>query len=82
MSATELDHLIKMANQIADNIAIGEEQSVAAGKVADHIQRFWARPMKQQLFEHCRANASGLNACAAAAIASLEQSDSNKQNNK
>jgi formate dehydrogenase subunit delta len=51
--ATDIDeglqHLIKMANQIAANMpAVGTEDDIAE-KVADHIRRFWAAGMKQQL---------------------------------
>ena len=49
MSTRELDHLIKMINQIADNIAIGEDEEIAASKVSDHLNRFWARSMSTMI---------------------------------
>ena len=48
---SEIDQLVKMANQIADNFAFHED---AAARVADHIQRFWAPSMRQKLRELAR----------------------------
>ena len=70
MSA-ELDHLIKMINQIADNIAIGDNDAVTAPKVADHISRFWARPMKEKIIEYASADGEQLNAVAKIAVLQL-----------
>lgn len=42
----ELNHLIKMVNQIAAHCAPGEPSDVAADKAASHLQRFWAPSMK------------------------------------
>lgn len=43
------DALIRMLNQIADNLAPGKSPDVAAQAVADHVNRFWARSMKQAI---------------------------------
>lgn len=71
MSATELDHLIKMVNQIADNIAIGDADAVTAPKVAHHIKLFWARPMKEQIIEYAAKDGERLNAVAKIAVSEL-----------
>lgn len=68
MSSTELDNLIKMANQIADNIAIGDNQSVMATKAAEHIRSFWARPMKDKIIEYATRDGEQLNSVARVAI--------------
>ena len=39
MAGTELQHLIKMMNQISDNMALTENDELAAARVADHIKR-------------------------------------------
>ena len=57
MSNTELEHLIKMINQIADNIAAGESEEIASEQLASHIKRFWARSMKQKIIDY--ANSDG-----------------------
>lgn len=71
MSATELDHLIKMINQIADNIAIGDSEAVTAPKVVDHVRRFWARPMKQKIIAYASSDGEQLNNIAKIAVAQL-----------
>ncbi len=45
------DALIKMANQIACNIAPGKTQKEAANAMAEHLIRFWARSMKKQIID-------------------------------
>jgi len=45
----ELHHLVKMANQIANNIGIGATEEQAIAKVQDHITKFWARPMREKI---------------------------------
>jgi len=71
MSATELDHLIKMANQIADNIAIGDADALTAPQVAHHINLFWARSMKEQIIEYAATDGERLNAVAKIAVSQL-----------
>lgn len=50
MKSNETSHLIKMANQIAINCPLDEEEQVAQF-VASHIDRFWAPRMKNLLKE-------------------------------
>jgi len=58
MSDSELQHLIKMANQIADNFSFHEDQ---VARIADHIQRFWAPSMSTLLRNHIEIDGSGVN---------------------
>jgi len=78
MSNTELEHLIQMINQIADNIAIGESDDVAATKLDDHIKRFWARSMKQQIFKYAETNCVDLKPMAKKALALLKEGGGDK----
>ena len=73
MSTTELDHLIKMINQIADNIAIGESDDEAAAQLANHIKRFWARSMKDQIIEYADGDGARLKPVAIKAISQLRK---------
>jgi formate dehydrogenase subunit delta len=68
---TELQHLIKMINQIADNVAMGESVEQAAAKVADHLRRFWAPSMRQQIFDYVDTGGAKLKAVSRAAIIEL-----------
>ena len=72
MSSTELEHLIKMINQIADNIAIGESDDAAAIKLADHIKRFWARSMKEQIFRYAESDGEKLQPVVLKALSLLQ----------
>jgi len=56
---SELDQLVKMANQIAANFRFHED---CADRLATHINRFWAPVMRQQLIDHARGGARDLDA--------------------
>ncbi len=56
---SELDQLVKMANQIAANFSYHEDR---ADRLAMHINRFWAPVMRQQLKDHARRGAGDLDA--------------------
>jgi len=53
----EIEQLVKMANQIADNFSFHED---AVDRLADHLQRFWAPSMRKKLIEFLDASGSGL----------------------
>ena len=53
----EIEHLVKMANQIADNFSFHGD---AEERTADHLRRFWAPSMIQQLAEYSSGGGSGL----------------------
>ena len=55
---SELDQLVKMANQIAANFRFHDD---AVERTVDHLQRFWAPSMRQQLSAHVAAGGAGLD---------------------
>ena len=63
--SSSLDHLIRMANQIARNL---QHEPDPAAATAEHIQLYWDPRMKQMIFDH---GAQGLSDTAAAAISAL-----------
>lgn len=63
-----IDHLIRMANQIAANLTHEPDPAAAA---AEHIHLFWDPRMKRMIFDH---DGEGLSAAAAAAITKLKAS--------
>jgi len=68
MGNHQLTSLIKMANQIAaNNTHIGDD-TAEAKMVADHLQKFWARSMKQQITEYLESDGSELLPVAKQAI--------------
>jgi formate dehydrogenase subunit delta len=49
VNASQVDHLVKMANQIALNMGAWGDEDAVAQQVADHIRRFWTSDMQSQL---------------------------------
>ncbi len=65
----ELEHLVKMANQIADNFSFHGD---AGDRVADHMERFWAPSMRRALAEFAAAGGEGLHRSVREALRRLE----------
>ena len=53
----EVDQLVKMANQIAENFSFHDD---TVDRIADHLQRFWAPSMHRKLIEFDRAEGADL----------------------
>ncbi|WP_336367740.1 formate dehydrogenase subunit delta [Marinobacter sp. C2H3] len=73
MSNDQLHHLIKMVNQISDNNRYHDSPEAAAEAVATHLQKFWARSMKQMIIDYAQQDGSELNEMSRAAVARLER---------
>ena len=73
--ARQLDHLVKMANQIALNLGAGHDDA-AATRTAQHISRFWTPAMRRQLIEYWRAGGA-VEPVVAACLAELETDELN-----
>ena len=55
--------LIKMANQIGDFFEAEPNQAQAQQDIALHLNRFWAKDMRNQIAEHVKsAQGAGLHA--------------------
>lgn len=67
----EVEQLVKMANQIADNFAFHED---AAERLADHLKRFWAPSMLRSLAEFNAAGGDGLKPTVRTALETLDES--------
>ncbi len=67
---SELQQLIKMANQIADNFAFHDD---AQERVADHLQRFWAPQLREKLAAHIADGASDVSELVVGAVAQGNQ---------
>lgn len=64
----ELDHLIKMLNQVADNLTQGDPPEFAAERVADHVRRFWAPAMKIRIRHYADGGGEALSPVAKLAV--------------
>lgn len=68
------EKLVHMANQIAQFFASYPHDEAVAG-IADHIEKFWERRLREQLRTHIAAGGAGLRPLvieAAARIASAQ----------
>lgn len=65
----EIDQLVKMANQIADNFSFHED---AVDRLVDHLQRYWAPSMTKKLIEYQAAGGDGLKPDVIAAVKRLQ----------
>ena len=65
----EIDQLVKMSNQIADNFSFHED---AVDRLADHLRRFWAPSMRKKLTEFLEAGGDGLKPDVIAAVKRLQ----------
>ena len=73
MGNHQLTSLIKMANQIAaNNTHIGDDTAEAT-MVADHMTKFWARPMKQQICNYLASDGSELCPVARQAVTLVKE---------
>ena len=73
MTARQIDHLVKMANDIALNMAAwGNEQEVAR-MTGEHMQKFWTPAMLRQLIEYHRAGGAELSPAVATMLASMDE---------
>ena len=77
MAARQVNQLVKMANQIALNLAAAHD-SVAAESTAEHIERFWTPAMTRQLIVFWREGGE-VAAVVAAALAKLDSSEHNRR---
>jgi len=73
MAAKQIDNLVKMANQIALNMAAWGDEAAVANKVGEHIEKFWTRDMRAQLLDYWRANGEGLLPAVSCALASTDR---------
>jgi formate dehydrogenase subunit delta len=47
-----IHHLVTMANQIGTFFESYPDREEARAEIANHLQRFWAPPMRRQLLQH------------------------------
>jgi formate dehydrogenase subunit delta len=68
----ELNHLVKMANQIGSFFEAYPDPEQARSEVASHIRRFWDPRMRSALLDHLEeAKTAGLSPFVADAVGRL-----------
>ncbi len=73
MSAGQVTHLVKMANQIALNMAAWGDEEAVAVKTGEHIEKFWTRAMREQLLDFWRADGEELCPVVCSVLASMDE---------
>lgn len=68
MANSEIDHLLKMANDISANLGFHTDADV---RIADHINRFWAPRMRYLLIEYASNDGKGLSKSLLSAVSKL-----------
>lgn len=76
MSQQQLDSLIHMVNQIAANNGHHGSDEAAAGVVATHLKKFWARSMKRQIIDYVSQDGSRITPLARLAVIQLAETTS------
>ncbi len=66
---SDIDQMVKMANQIAENFSFHDDQ---VERTADHLKRFWAPQMRRKLRQFVSEGGQGLSAPALQALNQVE----------
>lgn len=73
---TQSEQLLVMIHQIIDNNSYGKSQEQIAQITAQHLKKFWARPMKQQIIDYLQQDGSQLSEPARLAVHKLKEMQS------
>ena len=71
MSESKLQRLVSQVNQIALNMSANGSEEMVADQVAQHLEKFWAPPMKALITEQPVGADIGLTAIGQMAVGSL-----------
>lgn len=69
---TQLEQLLVMLNQIIDNNSYDRSPEQTADATATHLQKFWARSMKQQIIAYMDEDGSELSETGRLAVQKLQ----------
>ena len=73
MTEANIERLVKMANQIALNLAANGTEEEVAEQIAQHLGKFWPPSMKDSVSEHLPAIQSKLSPVAYKALSGLSK---------
>ena len=71
MSARQIDHLVKMANQIALNMAAWGDEDDVARMTGEHMKKFWTPAMLAQLLDYGRDGGDELSPVVSKVVVSM-----------
>jgi formate dehydrogenase subunit delta len=61
MSSETAEHLVTMANDIGNFFRAEPDRQVALDGIANHINKFWTRRMRQKILEYVAQGGDGLD---------------------
>lgn len=65
---SQVDHLVKMANQIALNFGERRDLEQASRRTAEHMLKFWTRDMREQLTGYISSGGEDVSPAVRAAL--------------
>lgn len=68
-------HLIDMANDVAQYFAFGNERDAAIDSVTEHLRKYWEIRMRREIVAYVREGGKGLDPVARDAVVKMEQLD-------
>ena len=71
MSASKIERLVKMVNQISLNMSSNGSADFVAMQVSEHLEKFWSPPMKNLISEHIAGDGIGLTPISLKAVTEL-----------
>ena len=74
MTARQIEHLVKMANQIAVNLTPWGDEETVANKTREHIEKFWTIAMREELMAYWRDGGDNVSPVVARCLSSQGQS--------
>lgn len=66
-----IDHLVRMANDIGNFFKSEPDHALAIDGVAGHIKRFWDPRMRKEIIAHLEGGGDGLSELAREAVRKL-----------
>ena len=68
MAAKQIDHLVKMANQIAINTGAHSDAADSMDRTAEHFRKFWTPAMREQITDYWQGGGENLEPVVADAL--------------
>jgi formate dehydrogenase subunit delta len=65
------EHIVQMANDIGNFFRAEPDRQAAVDGIANHINKFWTRRMRQKLFEYAQAGGAELDELPREALAKV-----------
>jgi formate dehydrogenase subunit delta len=72
MSSGTTEHIVQMANDIGSFFRAEPNRQVALDGIANHINRFWTRRMRQKLLEYVEHGGTELDELPRAALKQVD----------